>query len=100
VGVSIRTLLEHVGLDLQGKDIEVSGHLVDLSPHGRCFHDHDHLGPCLAPDHRTCGPVVARIRTAAGNWIRLCRTDLDAWFDAADSGDLEEPAAIRWTESH
>lgn len=46
----------------------------------------------------TCGPAVAWLTTnPAANTVHLCRTCLDWWFDEADDGNSDEPAAWGWT---
>jgi hypothetical protein len=42
-------------------------------------------------------PAVAWIRVSpSGNVVRLCRRDLDHWFDDADNGTTEEPDDWGW----
>lgn len=45
----------------------------------------------------TCGPVVAWLTTnPAANTVHLCQHCLNWWFDEADDGNSEEPAAWGW----
>lgn len=90
--MTIRGLLDHVGVDTAGRDIWVGDRLVDSVI--KCLYSH--AEPCPAPDHVPCGPAVARIRLRLGQWIPLCADDLNEWFDRADADELDEPEAINW----
>jgi hypothetical protein len=43
-----------------------------------------------------CPGPAARIRTARGTVVYLCRSHLDAWLDDADDRPWQEPIRLNW----